>query len=279
MKYTDWQEKMSESSVLTQWADAANILTDFLGVRDIPALNRESLRAGYGIDQVDVMILFGGTIPYGCDVTAKAWRNGIAKRLMAVGGVGHTTRFLRASFQERYPDVETSERTESEMIADYLGREYGIHDILLEMKSTNCGNNVDYALKRLKEYGIEAENILILQEPSMQRRMAAGFSRALGENSGICVISYAPYRPRLTVKFGQLCFEQQYWGLWEIEHYVTLLLGDVSRLRDDEHGYGPKGAGFLPHVDIPDEVEKAFRVLAESGLGAVRAANSAYRSR
>ena len=32
-------------------------------------------------------------------------------------------------------------------------------------------------------------------------------------------------------------------------------MGEVPRLRDDEHGYGPLGRGFIAHVDVPDEVE------------------------
>ncbi len=261
---------------LKQLAGAANVLTAFLGVRDIPALTRECLRDLYDLDQADVMILFGGSIPYGCDVAAGAWKSGLAKHFMIVGGIGHTTQSLRDKFNSRYPEMETEGRPEAEMMAEYLSQEYDIHDVLLERESTNCGNNVTYALRKLKEAGIAAGSILILQEPSMQRRMAAGFQKELGEASGIRIISYAPYLPQLTAEHGDLCFCEDYWGLWDVRHYVTLLLGDVSRLRDDEKGYGPRGAGFLPHVDIPAEVEAAFRILEESGMGRVREANPAY---
>ena len=64
----------------------------------------------------------------------------------------------------------------------------------------------------------------------------------------------------------------------DIDHYITLLLGDISRLRDDENGYGPKGKGFIPHVDIPPEVEKAFQLLNSSHLGTIRKANPAFTS-
>ena len=63
-----------------------------------------------------------------------------------------------------------------------------------------------------------------------------------------------------------------------MERYLTLLLGEIPRLRDDENGYGPRGKGFLAHVDIPEEVEAAFQLLQQSGLGSVRLANAAYRS-
>ena len=37
--------------------------------------------------------------------------------------------------------------------------------------------------------------------------------------------------------------------------------GEVPRLRDDEQGYGPRGRGFIAHVDVPDDVEAAHASL------------------
>ncbi len=263
---------------LQQLADAANTLTRFLGVRDLPKLSHKTLQRRYGIEQADVLILFGGTIPFGCDVAAAAWRRGVARHLMIVGGIGHTTQSLRTKFRTRFPDMDIDDKSEAELIASYLSRKYDIRDILLETKSTNCGNNVTYALAKLKEAAIPAKSIIIMQEPSMQRRMAAAFAKELKHNKDTTIINYAPYRPYLTAKNGPLRFIRQYWGLWDIEHYITLLLGDISRLRDDTQGYGPNGKGFITHVDIPPEVEKAFHILNVSQLGTIRTANPSFRS-
>ncbi|STD42197.1 Uncharacterised protein [Edwardsiella tarda] len=43
---------------------------------------------------------------------------------------------------------------------------------------------------------------------------------------------------------------------------MSLLLGEIPRLRDDAQGYGPRGRDFIAHVDLPDEVEAAFQRLA-----------------
>lgn len=262
---------------LQQLANAANTLTRFLGTRDLPKLTHNTLQSKYGFDHVDVLILFGGTIPFGCDVAAATWKRGLARHLMIVGGIGHTTQSLRDKFKARFPDMDTEDKPEAEMIADYLAQEHGIHDILLETKSTNCGNNVTYALARLREAAIPAKSLLIMQDPSMQRRMAAVFAKEL-QGQDTLIINYAPYRPYLTAENGTLRFIRPYWGLWDISHYVTLLLGDISRLRDDENGYGPKGKGFITHVDIPPEVETAFCLLNSSQLGTVRTANPAFSS-
>lgn len=51
-------------------------------------------------------------------------------------------------------------------------------------------------------------------------------------------------------------------GVWSVDRYISLLLGEIPRLRDDPSGYGPKGKGFIDHVDIPIEVEEAHAWLA-----------------
>ena len=45
--------------------------------------------------------------------------------------------------------------------------------------------------------------------------------------------------------------------LWEMNRLCELLVGEVTRLKDDENGYGPKGKAFIGHVDVPVEVEAA----------------------
>lgn len=76
-------------------AEKMNILGNFLGKRDIPELSREALETKYGFSQVDVMVLFGGSILCGGDVLAEAMKNEIAKKYIIVGGAGHTTETLR----------------------------------------------------------------------------------------------------------------------------------------------------------------------------------------
>ncbi len=66
--------------------------------------------------------------------------------------------------------------------------------------------------------------------------------------------------------------------MWDIPRYRTLLMGEVPRLRDDENGYGPNGAGYLAHVDVPTEVEKAYETLAAAHPEGTRVANTAYAS-
>jgi hypothetical protein len=52
--------------------------------------------------------------------------------------------------------------------------------------------------------------------------------------------------------------------LWEKQRFCELLVGEVARLKDDENGYGPRGKGFIGHVDVPDEVVQAAQRVKEA---------------
>jgi hypothetical protein len=52
--------------------------------------------------------------------------------------------------------------------------------------------------------------------------------------------------------------------LWEKQRFCELLVGEVTRLNDDENGYGPKGKGFIGHVDVPEGVVEAAKRVKEA---------------
>lgn len=135
-------------------AENINILAKFLGTRDIDALNQEELFNRYGIHQVDVMVLFGGSILEGGDVLASGIKNFVAKKYIIVGGAGHTTDTLRQVVHLEYPDIETTDLSEAEIFQKYIKHVYGCMADYLETKSTNCGNNITYLLDLLKENNI-----------------------------------------------------------------------------------------------------------------------------
>ncbi len=47
-------------------------------------------------------------------------------------------------------------------------------------------------------------------------------------------------------------------GMWPIERYVDLLMGEIPRLTDDAEGYGPRGREYIAHVSIPEAVSDGF---------------------
>ena len=75
-----------------------------------------------------------------------------------------------------------------------------------------------------------------------------------------------------------MTYKEEIWGMWDMERYISLLMGEIPRLTDNENGYGPKGKNFIAHVDIPTEVRSAFEQLCNAYPGFVREANPLYAS-
>lgn len=253
-----------------------NILGDFCGKRDISELTSEQLLKNYRIPQVDVMVLFGGSIMCGVDVLAQAMKNHIAKKYVIVGGAGHTTETLRLKMHEEFSDIETVGLSEAEVFAKCLKHQYGLEPDFLECKSTNCGNNITYLLDLLKENGISFSSIIISQDATMQYRMEAVLRKYVSDN--IKIINYAVYSAKVIVDNFTLTYEKEICGMWDINRYISLLMGEIPRLSDDENGYGPKGKDFIAHVDIPLEVRNAFDELCNKYSGLIREANPLYAS-
>lgn len=258
-------------------ARCINILGQFCGKRDVAKLTSQELQKTYGITRADVMVLFGGSILCGGDVLAQAMKNNVAKKYVIVGGAGHTTNTLRAKMHDEFSDIETSDLSEAQIFAEYLKYKYRLTPDLLECKSTNCGNNITYLLRLLEENHIPFQNIILSQDATMQYRMEAGLRKYVGSN--VQIINYAVYSVKVVVENSSLAYDKTIWGMWDINRYISLLLGEIPRLTDNQNGYGPKGKDFISHVDIPAEVEHAFKELCDEYPGFVRKANPEYSSK
>ena len=252
-----------------------NILGGFCGKRDVSELTQKQLQDTCGITQADVMVLFGGSILCGGNVLAQAMKNRVAKTYVIVGGAGHTTETLRKKMHKEFPEIETDELPEAQVFAGYLKHQYGLEADFLECESTNCGNNITYLLDLLKKQGISFKSIILSQDATMQRRMEAGLRKYVEDE--VQIINYAVYAAKVTERNHVLTYEKKIWGMWDMERYVSLLLGEIPRLTDDENGYGPAGKDFIAHVDIPDRVKQAFDALRDEYV--VRNANPLYASK
>lgn len=266
---------MSTSS-LESTASHMNTLAAYLGQRDITELTQRSLENRFGFPQADVMALFGGSILAGGDVLADAMRMSVAKCYVIVGGAGHTTSTLHARAHELCPKLKLAKNvSEAEVFAAYLKWKHGLEPDLLETESTNCGNNLTFLNRLLGDRGIRCKTLILAQDATMQRRMMAGIPLAI---PGVRAISYATYAAHTIVKDGRLEIADPPLGMWDIERYRTLLMGEIPRLTDNKNGYGPNGTGFIAHVDVPQDALFAWKQLCEHYPEQVRTANPAFSS-
>lgn len=189
---------------------------------------------------VDLTLLFGGSLPDAWDGAADALRRGITDTLVLVGGTGHTTDALRAVLRREGHAADAA--SEADLMASYLQEKHGLTDLLLERSSTNCGNNVEFARDLVTQSGLNPGSVALVQDPTMQRRMDA-VTRLIWP-------SVQPVnRPGPDTRG------------WPLERWVALVVGEVPRLRDDAAGYGPRGKGYLAHVDVPDAITSAHTQL------------------
>ena len=52
------------------------------------------------------------------------------------------------------------------------------------------------------------------------------------------IINYATYCAKVLNQNDELVYEEDLHGMWPINRYVNLLMGEIPRLSDDANGYG-----------------------------------------
>lgn len=190
--------------------------------------------------------------------------------LLLSGGVGHSTSLLQQAVKQDplTSAIETEGKGEADILAEIAHQVFAIpwEKLEIENRSTNCGQNADFSRDRLLAQPSLPATVLLVQDPLMQRRTFESFQHSWRmKNITSRFINWPVFVPHL-VKVGNslVITGGQRAGIWTLERYISMILGEVKRLRDDEMGYGPTGAGFIGHVDIPDEVENAWRRLIEN---------------
>ena len=216
-----------------------NELSLFLARRDAPSVE--------ALPRVDLLVLLGSAVIDSVDVAAHVIQLGKADRMLISGGIGHSTRYLEEA-------TGMKGLSEAEIFRRWLVTKHGLEPDLIEVRSTNCGENANFTWRMLDDLGLNPRKILLIQDPTMQRRSHATFEKVWG-GSDADFISYAPFVPWIDATgdiqgSGHLP--------WTTDRFTGLLLGEIDRLRDDENGYGPRGKGFIGHIEMPHEVERAY---------------------
>lgn len=187
--------------------------------------------------------------------------------LLISGGIGHSTVFLYDAIAQhpQYCTLAVEQQPEAVLLAEIAHQFWHIPRarIVAESQSTNCGENAAYTRQIMEERGITAQRATVVQDPTMQRRTMATFARVWQDAPEAPVWrSYPGYIPVLRNTAYGLDWQQPVDGLWPAARYLSLIMGELPRLRDDAQGYGPRGKGFIAHVEIPEEIEAAWRCLS-----------------
>lgn len=234
--------------------NATDEICKFLARRDIASLSMQEVLRVFGVSFFDVVLVFGCDVLETAQSAARVYHAGLCKKLLFSGGIGHGTAGLRKKAALQY-GMDTENWPEGDIMAaiaiEYL--HVPAEAVLIENRSTNSGENAAFSLQLLEERGVQHNTILLIQDPFMQLRSHLTLKANL--KKGQRAFSYAPLIPT-----SEDLIHQRHWTK---ERFVELLTRELPRLRDDENGYGPKGAGFIEHVDIPAVVEQSYALILQ----------------
>ncbi|MBO0446806.1 hypothetical protein IGJ55_001385 [Enterococcus sp. AZ170] len=211
----------------------------------------------------DLAILAGNSLPYLADELIHLYKQEMVSAVMLVGGIGHATPFLRHNFQRK--GIKLAAASETEMYLEYFKLKYGLDKMLFltEQTSTNSGENAVFSLNIIKAAGLNPKKVLLLQDPLLQRRIKATFEKEW-QNTDTLFTNYVPIVPFIQSFSDPLLFEDdQLNGLWSKEYFLSLVLGEIPRLRNDEFGYGPNGANYIDAIEIPESVNQSYEKLCQ----------------
>ena len=242
-----------------------NLIADFLARRDLDNLTKDCLVKKFGSSMADLIILLGNSDVHSAMLAGKVLLNRLADNLLICGGKGHSTSFLVSNVQENVSlsNIQTNEKSESEILYQILRKNFSIdpEKVFLETASTNCGSNAREALRVVKQKALKHTLVILIQDATMQLRTDASFQKEWASEK-TTFINFASRNPQLVLENNQIKLNMSD-PPWTLERFVSLVLGEIPRLRDTPAGYGPKGKSFISHVEIPPEIEGAFEKIVK----------------
>lgn len=201
-------------------------------------------------DRADLIVVLGSALPVNATYGAQLFHQGVAPFVLISGGIGHSTPLLWANLEEE--GIEGEDRAEADVFHDLMVGRYRVpaEKILVESISTNCGSNAVQSERLLGKVGLQPKSIILVQDPTMQRRSQASFQRSFPNAE---VFNAPPFIPSVTPT-----------GLenegWSFDRFLELTLGEIPRFAL----YGPMGQGFIAHVEVPEDVNAAWYRLSQT---------------
>jgi uncharacterized SAM-binding protein YcdF (DUF218 family) len=191
-------------------------------------------QVGHALARADCIIALGSHDTRVAERAAEVFLEGWAPLVVCSGHLGALTQGAWS-------------RSEAHVFADVAAaRGVPRERILVEDRSTNTGENVEFSRRLLAEKGLFPRRAIAVQKPYMERRTLATFGRRWPELD-------------LVVTSPQLGFDEYVAGSIRRDDVLHIMVGDLQRLIV----YGRKGWS-VPQV-IPDEVMEAYEGLVAAG--------------
>lgn len=188
--------------------------------------------------KADLILVLGSHDLRVAERGAELFLNGYAPRILFSGGLGKLTKDMG----------QLSEANKFAKVA--IDKGVPADSILVEDKSTNSGENIQFCYKLLTEKGLIPKKMILVQKPYMERRSYATFLKQWPERT----------KPVIMVTSPQLSFEDYCMGgEIPVGEVIDLMVGDLQRIRE----YPEKG--FQIPQEIPEDVWAAYEELVKMG--------------
>jgi uncharacterized SAM-binding protein YcdF (DUF218 family) len=188
----------------------------------------------HALEKADCIIVLGSHDTRVAERGAEVFLGGWAPLLVFSGHLGALTSGMWS-------------RPEAEVFAGVaVARGVPRERILIENRSTNTGENVDFSRRLLAEKGIQPRKAIAVQKPYMERRTLATFAQRWPE---LQVVVTSP----------QIDFDAYPTGEIRRDDVIHIMVGDLQRLVV----YGRKG--WSAPQDVPPEVMTAYEQLVAAG--------------
>lgn len=186
------------------------------------------------LEKSDCIFVLGSNDTRVAERGAQLLLEGWAPYIIFSGGSGALTRHI-------------FDKPEAEIFADIAIR-MGVppEKILVENKSTNTGENVEFTKALLHSNKLDPQKFILVQKPYMERRALATFKKVWPEKEFV-------------VTSPQITYEEYPQGIISKDLLINLLVGDLQRIKL----YPEKG--FQVYQEIPDDVWSAYKELVKLG--------------
>ena len=201
---------------------------------DLARILWDYMRLGHEPAPADVILVLGSNDVRVGEHGARLFLAGLAPIMVCSGNVGRLT-------------AGTFEKSESETFAEAaVGLGVPRDAILLERRSTNTGENIDFSRALLASRGVHPSRVLLVQKPYMERRAWATFKRRWPE-------------PALQVTSPPIPYDQYPTPDIPRDLVIDIIVGDVQRMAVYAE------LGFQIPQPMPPEVWSAWEELVARG--------------
>lgn len=209
-----------------EFLEPLQILWDYLGMHQTPA-------------KADCIVGFGNFNTNIARRAAELYHQGYAPKILFTGGLGrNTSRLFTEPEAVRFAKV---------------AMECGVpeEDIILEDKSTNTKENIDFMREIFEKQGIPHDHVLGVHQPFMERRIVAALGVYWPE------LNFTVTSPQVTIPEYLAAAKEQ--GMTE-NASISVIVGDFQRMEL----YAK--LGYQVPQEIPEEAWTAYHRLIAMGF-------------